>query len=139
MDASTLTSMISPVEDFDRMYQFVKGLLGSQLGSWKTSFMFSINKEITEEWSKSAKAKSCFNVFLYELSAFVHLMQFVHTRGEQWSQGALWPHYVRYARDDLIRSSLAGHLIGLRGVLVQCYLLTWVISGSSQADYWVAR
>lgn len=47
-----------------------------------------------------AKAKSCFNVFPYELSAFVHLMQFVHTRGEQWSQGALWPHYVRYARYD---------------------------------------
>lgn len=31
----------------------------------------------------------------YELSGF----QFVHARGEQWSQGALWYPCVRYAFD----------------------------------------
>lgn len=88
MDASTLTSMISPVEDFDRMYQFVKGLLGSLLGSWKTSFMFSINKLISVS-GESQILPIKMGYFPYELSAFVHLMQFVHTRGEQWQGGPL--------------------------------------------------
>lgn len=47
-----------------------------------------------------ANAKSCFNVYPYELSAFVYLMQFVHIRGEQWSQGALWPKFIRFALDQ---------------------------------------
>ncbi|KAI9070792.1 hypothetical protein K1719_047240 [Acacia pycnantha] len=100
--------------------------LGANLEVGKLPSCSQLTKKLLKDGLSPslAKAKSCFNVFPYELSAFVHLMQFVHTRGEQWSQGALWPHYVRYARDDLIRSSLAGHLIGLRGVLVQCYLLT---------------
>jgi len=46
-----------------------------------------------------AKAKSCFNVFPYELSTFAFLVRHVHLYGEQWSQGVLWPHYTRYARD----------------------------------------
>ena len=29
------------------------------------------------------------------------MMQFTHAYGEQWSQGVLWPHYTRYARDPM--------------------------------------
>lgn len=63
-----------------------KGLLGSLLGSWKTSFMFSINKEITEGWSKSAKAKSCLNVFhMSSLHLFILCSLFIlGVNNAQW-------------------------------------------------------
>ncbi|KAK6923544.1 RNA-dependent RNA polymerase, mitoviral [Dillenia turbinata] len=43
--------------------------------------------------------KSCFTALMYEMAAFGDLVQFVHAYGEQWSQGALWPHFTRYAFD----------------------------------------
>lgn len=35
----------------------------------------------------------------YELSAWYFLVQFVHSREEQWSQGSLWYPVVRYPFD----------------------------------------
>ena len=43
--------------------------------------------------------KSVHTSLCYELSGFQFLMQFVHARGEQWSQGALWYPCIRYAFD----------------------------------------
>lgn len=43
--------------------------------------------------------KSSFTCFPYELAAFAFLLNFVHAKGEQFSQGCLWPSYVRFAFD----------------------------------------
>ena len=42
------------------------------------------------------KVKSVFTFLGYELMNWTKLVQFVHSQGEQWSQGALWPSYIRY-------------------------------------------
>lgn len=42
---------------------------------------------------------SIFHCFFSELAAFQMLMTFCHARGEQFSQGCLWPSYTRYAFD----------------------------------------
>lgn len=43
---------------------------------------------------------SCFTALPYELANFASVLQFVHSRGEQFSQGVLWPSYTRYALDS---------------------------------------
>ena len=40
------------------------------------------------------KIPSCFPVLHLEIAAFVRLMVFVHSRGEQFSQGVLFPHRI---------------------------------------------
>lgn len=42
--------------------------------------------------------RSIFLALPYELAGWNWLTQMVHARGEQWSQGALWPSYIRFAR-----------------------------------------
>jgi hypothetical protein len=44
---------------------------------------------------------SWFNVYPYEISAWVYLMQLTHKMGEEWSQGALWMPFTRFALDPL--------------------------------------
>lgn len=48
-----------------------------------------------------SKFTSCFIVLPYELAAFSLLSQFVHGRGEQFSQGCLWPKYTLYPFDSV--------------------------------------
>lgn len=42
---------------------------------------------------------SCFPSFFAELGAFAFLMTFVHSREEGFSQGCLWPPFIRYPFD----------------------------------------
>lgn len=46
---------------------------------------------------------SLFLCFFSEIAAFQSLMTFVHAKGEQFSQGCLWPPYVRYPFDSYNR------------------------------------
>ena len=43
--------------------------------------------------------KSCFPCLMFEMSAYAFLVQFIHSYGEQWSSGILWPSRVRFAGD----------------------------------------
>ena len=36
---------------------------------------------------------------MFEMSTYTFLLEFIHSRGEQWSSGILWYHRVRYALD----------------------------------------
>lgn len=45
-------------------------------------------------------SSSIFSVFFIELASFQALMTFVHARGEQHSQGILWPDFIRYPFDS---------------------------------------
>ena len=44
--------------------------------------------------------RSCFISLSYELASFLFLMNFVHSQGEQFSQGFLWRDRIRYAFDN---------------------------------------
>lgn len=44
--------------------------------------------------------KSSFLALPYELASWTSLVEFVHARGEQWSQGYLWPSRTRFALDQ---------------------------------------
>lgn len=44
---------------------------------------------------------SSFTCLPYELAGFAFLINFVHKEGEQFSQGCLWPSYVRFAMDPI--------------------------------------
>lgn len=46
-----------------------------------------------------ASKRSIFTSLPYEIANFQFLMTFVHSRGEQWSQGCLWYPRVRFALD----------------------------------------
>ncbi|KAL7174747.1 hypothetical protein ACSBR1_043968 (mitochondrion) [Camellia fascicularis] len=48
---------------------------------------------------KKSQVRSCFPALHLEVIAWTSLMQFVHARGEQWSQGTLWVERIRYALD----------------------------------------
>lgn len=52
------------------------------------------------EKERYLKRLSPLMVQTWELAAFRHLVEFINARGEQWNQGALFPHYVRYAFDN---------------------------------------
>lgn len=77
--------------------------------TWKTVPTHSLTKRV---WIERMKLKpervsglrSIFTSFPHELGAFNFLMNFVHARGrgEQFSQGCLWPERTRYA---IIKSS----------------------------------
>lgn len=61
-----------------------------------------LTREVLQKRAKQPKSKvvalrSCFTSFAYELGAWAELVQFTHSRGEQWSQGALWPKFTRFA------------------------------------------
>lgn len=43
--------------------------------------------------------QSCFPAVFFELSAYTFLLEFIHSRGEQWSSGILWPERTRFALD----------------------------------------
>lgn len=43
--------------------------------------------------------RSCFLALPYEIASWTSLVNFVHARGEQWSQGILWPKRTRFALD----------------------------------------
>jgi hypothetical protein len=49
--------------------------------------------------------KSCFPAVFFELSAYTFLIEFIHSRGEQWSSGILWPERTRFALD---RQNISG-------------------------------
>nr|TKS02728.1 hypothetical protein D5086_0000161290 [Populus alba] len=49
--------------------------------------------------------KSCFPAVFFELSAYTFLLEFIHSRGEQWSSGILWPERTRFALD---RQNISG-------------------------------
>lgn len=119
VDRSIFDPIVSPVTNFDRAYEFVNRVAEtlprliarytpwiSQLPLhqgllWEPTCSQLSNQFRADGINRSlANAKSCFNVYPYELSAFVYLMQFVHIRGEQWSQGALWPRFIRFALDQ---------------------------------------
>lgn len=48
---------------------------------------------------KVESIRSCFLSLHLEIASFVKLNIFVHSRGEQWSQGTLWSQRTRYALD----------------------------------------
>lgn len=73
--------------------------------SWKAlpSYMAFryVYSNVFKEKSKFSKVKSPFLVQTFELAAFRHLVEFINARGEQWSQGILWPKRTRYAFDTM--------------------------------------
>lgn len=42
---------------------------------------------------------SVFPAQMFEMATYASLIEFIHSKGEQWSSGILWPHRVRYAFD----------------------------------------
>lgn len=50
-------------------------------------------------WDAAKSVKTCFISLPYGLAGWTSLVEFVHARGEQWSQGILWPKRVRFAFD----------------------------------------
>jgi hypothetical protein len=74
--------------------------------TWKSLPTYLILGEILirQQKQKAAyarKIKSCFVALPFELASWVNLLTFVHSYGEQWSQGILWPPCIRYAFDIL--------------------------------------
>lgn len=57
---------------------------------------------------KAKRVKSCFVSFPYELASWTSLLEFVHARGEQFSQGSIWFHRIRYPIDKN-NKLFAGH------------------------------
>lgn len=47
------------------------------------------------------RIRSCFLALPYEIASWTSLVKFVHARGEQWSQGILWPKRTRFALDPM--------------------------------------
>lgn len=50
-------------------------------------------------WSEVRGIKSCFLSLPYELACWMSLVTFTHAKGEQSSQGSLWPKRTRFAFD----------------------------------------
>ena len=121
---STFTSIISPVDDIEAVTEVVSDMLGclkdlmlryvprvrdiplyqgmSFDPTWKALPTHRLTREVLQKRAKQPKSKvvalrSCFTSFAYELGAWAELVQFTHSRGEQWSQGALWPKFTRFA------------------------------------------
>lgn len=73
--------------------------------TWKALPTHNLTERILElrvvKRKGAARGKrSVFTSLAYELSGFQFLMQWVHAYGQQWSMGILWPHRVRYPRDE---------------------------------------
>lgn len=43
--------------------------------------------------------QSSFPALMFEMSAYTFLLEFIHSRGEQWSSGCLWPARLRFSGD----------------------------------------
>ena len=73
--------------------------------TWKTLPTFRLTKAVWLKrcglvWDRFvATTNSLFTSLPYELAAFQWLLVFVHSRGEQWSQGSIWNSRTRYALD----------------------------------------
>ena len=72
--------------------------------TWKAlpthQLIYSIlTKRLKINGSRAKRVKSCFVSLPYELASWMNLVNFVHARGEQWSQGALWAPRIRHAFD----------------------------------------
>ena len=123
---ATFSSIITPVSDIDAVVELVGSIKESFnrlvsryvpgittipleqgfrfVPTWKTVPTHSLTKRV---WIERMKLKpervsglrSIFTSFPHELGAFNFLMNFVHARGEQFSQGCLWPERTRYAFD----------------------------------------
>lgn len=119
---SLYSSIRSPVEDIDSVLmwlsllkeklpilidRYVPGISSIPLNqgmkwkpSWKTlptylsikEFLWSVFPDLVQEFSP-------YSAQTMELAAYSHLMDFIHSKGEQWSSGILFPHRVRYPFD----------------------------------------
>ena len=84
--------------------------------AWHLSLIHSARPSLHQAWfhrllrrsgdkdGKSLKRfalPSSFTCLPYELAGFAFLINFVHKEGEQFSQGCLWPSYVRFAMDPI--------------------------------------
>lgn len=54
---------------------------------------------IKKEWRR--RDNNCFTTLYLEIAAFVQLLTFTHSKGEQWSQGAIWRSRTRFAFDPM--------------------------------------
>ncbi|KAJ4946690.1 hypothetical protein NE237_014289 [Protea cynaroides] len=61
----------------------------------------SEDKSVLDVVKRFANHKSIFTALHFELFAFTHLMEQVHSREDHFSPGVIWPHRIRYAFDPL--------------------------------------
>lgn len=52
-------------------------------------------------YDKVKHVKSIFTSLAYEIASFRFLLVLTNAGGEQWNQGCLWPHRVRFALDPM--------------------------------------
>lgn len=68
-------------------------------GAWYKRLLRKSGDSSGKSLRRFARLTSIFHCLPYELAAFTFLMNYVHSKGEQYSQGCLWPSFTRYAFD----------------------------------------
>ncbi len=117
VNKSTFESIITPVSDMDRVLALTSRIKLRMVDlfntyppprfpgmtwcpTWKalpTHRVTRVNR-MKLPYGRVRGLKSSFTSLPYEISSLNFL---VHSRGEQWSMGALWPSYIRYPLDPL--------------------------------------
>ncbi|KAK4253936.1 hypothetical protein QN277_009379 [Acacia crassicarpa] len=84
---------------------FLQGM--SFVPTWKSvpssAWYTKLLRRSADEQGEPLKRYALRLLFTCELAAFTFLMNFVHAKGESYSQGCLWAPYVRYAIDSFNR------------------------------------
>lgn len=126
VNKSTFNSITTPVKDMDSVHQVASELKLCLVDLFNRYVprvrTFPLNQGMTFEptwkalpttkivhsvlynrlkvpYETAKRIKSCFLSLPYELACWASLVEFTHARGEQWSQGTLWPHRTRFAFD----------------------------------------
>lgn len=96
-----LVDLVSRYVPFQRYHLINQGL--SFEPTWKALPTCKLAQSVLYNrlklpWERVKRVKSSFVCFPYELAGWQWLVCFTHARGDLWSQGVLWPQWVRYVR-----------------------------------------